>query len=92
MTNHIKKPCAVCNKSLPLSDLTPGRFVRPMIADRIIAEHPDWNSEAYICHSDLNRYRSLYVQNVLEQERGELSTLEQEVIRSLRITMYSPRT
>ncbi len=84
MTNHIKKTCAVCNKSLSLAELTPGRFVRPMIADRIAAEHPEWTSDAYICHSDLNRYRSLYVQSVLEQERGELSTLEQQVIRSLR--------
>ncbi len=84
MTNHIKKPCAVCNKMLQISELTPGRFVRPMIADRIAIQNPKWNSDAYICHSDLNRYRSLYVQDVLEQERGELSTLEQDVIQSLR--------
>jgi uncharacterized membrane protein len=84
MNNHIKKSCAVCNKSLPLSELIPGRFVRPIIADRIVIEYPNWGSDAYICQSDLNRYRSLYVQAVLEQERGELTTLEQEVIQSLR--------
>ena len=32
----------------------------------------------------MNCYRSQYVQNVLEQERGELTTLEQDVIESLR--------
>ncbi len=78
------KPCAVCSKSLPISELTPGRFVRPRVADCIANEYPNWNADSYICFSDLNRYRSIYVQSVLEQERGELSTLEHEVIQSLR--------
>jgi uncharacterized membrane protein len=81
--NHTRK-CTVCGKLFSISDLTPGRFVRPLIADRIFADHPDWNPESYICHSDLGHYRSQYVENVLEQERGELSNLEHEVIESLR--------
>ncbi len=84
MTNHVKKQCAICNQLLPISELVPGRFVRSIIADRILSEHPEWNSESYICNSDLNRYRSIYVQGVLEKERGELSSLEQEVLQSLR--------
>ena len=82
--NHHQNTCAVCGQSLPLSELTPGRFVRPLVADRILVEHPKWTPNDYICHSDLNHYRSLYVQNVLEQERGELTSLEQDVIESLR--------
>lgn len=84
MTSNQKATCSVCGKSFSLSILTPGRFVRPLILDRIVAEHPAWNEDAYICHEDLNHYRSLYVQNVLEQERGELSTLERDVVESLR--------
>ncbi|WP_283434611.1 DUF1003 domain-containing protein [Neorhodopirellula lusitana] len=84
MTNSHKTKCTVCGKVFSMSELTPGRFVRPLVADRITAEHPDWNVEGYICQGDLNHYRSLYVQNVLEQERGELSTLERDVIESLR--------
>lgn len=84
MNNHRQTTCSVCGKSFSISDLTPGRFVRPLVADQIIAEHPEWNFDSYICSSDLNHYRSLYVQNVLEQERGELSSLEKDVIASLR--------
>jgi uncharacterized membrane protein len=84
MNHHHQKTCAVCGKTFSLSDLTPARFVRPIMAERIAAEHSAWNSDSYICHSDLNHYRSLYVQNVLEQERGELTSLEQDVIESLR--------
>lgn len=75
--------CAICGKSVPLSEAVPARFVRPPIAELIVAEHHDWNLESYACHNDVNHYRSLYVQNVLTQEKGELTTLEQEVIRSL---------
>ena len=84
MTSNHKTICSVCGKAFAMSNLTPGRFVRPLMFDRILAEHPGWNADAYICHDDLNHYRSLYVQNVLEQERGELSTLEREVVESLR--------
>ncbi|QDV47565.1 hypothetical protein Enr13x_74750 [Stieleria neptunia] len=65
MTNHHKTNCTVCGKSFSMSDLRPGRFVRPLMADRISADHPEWNADAYICHGDLNHYRSQYVQNVL---------------------------
>lgn len=84
MNNQNKKNCSVCGKPFSMSELTPGRFMRPLVAERIVAEHPDWNVDSYICHNDLNHYRSLYVQNVLEQERGELTTLEKDVIDSLR--------
>lgn len=84
MMNHKKTKCTVCGKLFSLSELTPGRFMRPNVAERIVAEHPEWNDDSYICHSDLNHYRSLYIQNVLEQERGELTTLEHDVIDSLR--------
>ena len=84
MNNHQKHSCDVCGKSFFLSDLTPGRFVRPLVAERIASDCPKWNADAYICQTDMNHYRSMYVQNVLEQERGELSSLEKEVIESLR--------
>ncbi|QDT05338.1 hypothetical protein K227x_37380 [Rubripirellula lacrimiformis] len=84
MKNSTKTHCTVCGKLFGMSDLTPGRFVRPLVAERIAADCPDWNADAFICLADMNHYRSLYVQNVLEQERGELTTLEKDVIESLR--------
>ncbi len=76
--------CAVCGKRFQLGEVTPARFARPLVVQRIEADHPQWNVDSHICHHDLNHYRSLYVQNVLEQERGELTSLEKEVIESLR--------
>ena len=38
----------------------------------------------HICHSDLSRYSTDYVKSLLESERGELSSLETEVLESMR--------
>ncbi len=54
-----------------------------MIADEIRRDHPDWSSEGFICADDLARYRTRYVERLLERERGELSALERRVLDSL---------
>jgi len=59
-------------------------MVRSSVEDLIRREHPEWTEDGYICSSDLNRFRSLYVQDVLERERGELTELEDQVVQSLR--------
>ena len=78
------KTCAVCGKSFSLRDLVPGIAVRDVIAKEILREHPDWSQEKFICRTDLNRFRSTYVHNLLESEKGDLTTLEHEVVQSLR--------
>lgn len=59
-------------------------IVRAPVAELIAKSHPDWNENSHICLIDLNRFRSDYIEHTLKSQRGELSTLEQEVISSLR--------
>jgi uncharacterized membrane protein len=75
--------CAVCGKEKPARDVTSIDVVRPSLLDRIRTDHPDLPAEGYICEEDLDRFRSRYVAEMLGQERGELSRLEQEVVQSL---------
>ena len=63
--------------------MLPAELVRPGVTEIIRGEFPDWSSEAFICYNDLNRFRTQYVQDSLEEERGELSSLEADVVRSL---------
>jgi len=77
------KVCAICGKSLAPRDLIPGIAVRDVIASEILLDHADWSQEKWICRTDLNRYRSQYVHRLLESEKGDLTSLEQEVLRSL---------
>ena len=83
-TDPIKaKPiCRLCGKTE--SQMLPAVFVRTPIAQEIRKHHPDWKPEGYICQTDLNRFRFEYIQSLLESEKGELSSLDQEVLESLK--------
>ncbi len=61
----------------------PSALVRSAVAEQIRATYPDWKREGYICLSDLNRFRMQYIQSLLESEKGELTTLDHEVLESL---------
>jgi uncharacterized membrane protein len=58
-------------------------FVRPLVADLIRQELGRWSEEGWICTQDLQSYRHKYVQRLLQEEKGEISSLDQEVIESL---------
>jgi uncharacterized membrane protein len=75
--------CQICGRPRSRSELVPAAVVRPSLVERIRSAFPSWSAEGFICHDDLNRFRSEYVQLLLEDERGELSSLERSVIESL---------
>jgi uncharacterized membrane protein len=85
MANHKETTvCGICGKTFALRDLVPGIALRDAVAQQISQEHPDWSQEKFICRPDLNRYRGEYVHSLLESEKGELTSLENEVLTSLR--------
>ena len=61
---------------------TPAGQIRRVVAEQIRKEHPAWSGEGHVCFQDLNRFRADYIADVLREEKGELSELEQEVVRS----------
>jgi uncharacterized membrane protein len=75
--------CSICGKSKARSMVMPSALVRSAVAEQIRATYPDWKREGYICLSDLNRFRMQYIQSLLESEKGELTTLDHEVLESL---------
>ena len=85
MKSKIKEEskCQLCGKSFAMNELFPAAMVRPAIVAIIRKEHPDWASEGFVCHVDLNKFRTHYVENMLATERGELSTLETDVLASM---------
>jgi uncharacterized membrane protein len=81
--NALLQTCAICGKTFPERALISGELVRAEIAAEILKTCPDWSPDKYICRADLTDYRGRYVHTLLESEKGELSSLEQEVVRSL---------
>jgi len=81
---HRAEFCQICKQSKPARDMLPASLVREHVVTLIRNKVPDWSPDGFICASCLNRFRSEYVQAQMAEERGELSDLEQEVMRSLR--------
>jgi uncharacterized membrane protein len=79
----VRFQCVICGREKPARDVTQLDVVRPSLFDRIKAEYPELPAEGFICSDDLDRFRSRYVSELLGQERGELTKLEQDVVQSL---------
>lgn len=74
--------CAVCGKSFPAVQLFHASAIRPGIYGLIARDVADLTPESRICSTDLSRYRRRYVADMLEEERGELSSLDRQVLES----------
>ena len=76
--------CIICGKTKNKNEVIPAAVIRPVLSSLIKQTHPDLNDNGYICLDDLNLYRNKYIQNLLEDEKGELTQLENTVVHSLK--------
>ena len=76
--------CQVCGKQKRLAEVVPAEYIRDAVARIIRDSVPAWSSEGFICQDDLSVFRSKYVHDLLESEKGELTALEREVMQSLK--------
>ncbi len=67
-----------------MSELFPLEMVHDPVIKTIQNDYPELPKTGYICSKDLNKYRIEFIKKVLEDEKGELSALEEEVIASLK--------
>jgi len=74
---------AISLKEYPVSEQIPVKTIRKSIMDLIHKEHPEINSKKSISVSELNLYRQKYLSEYLIQEVGELSTLEEDVLKTI---------
>jgi hypothetical protein len=75
--------CQVCGKPKSPHSGMIAELIRPSLLEFIKKKLPDLDSKAFICLDDLGEFRKDYIKEVLEDEIGELSALDQEVIESL---------
>lgn len=80
MSSPPRHTCHVCGKTFPASQTEAYKMVRPGISALIEKEKPGWGEGKYICKPDLNRFRRDYVEDLLEKEKGDIGTLEAEVL------------
>jgi len=75
--------CQICGSD-KVANLHPGILVRPPIGEMIRQATGRWSEDGWICGDDLQKWRHEYVKSLLQAERGELTTLDAEVLESLK--------
>jgi uncharacterized membrane protein len=78
-----KSISAISGKDRPRRDLVALEQLLPPLAERIRADHPNLGANALISRSELARYRTLYVEELLTAEHGELTDLDRQVAESV---------
>lgn len=76
--------CVLCGREEPGVELVPAEMVRAGVRALIQKElDKPMTDREMVCRDDLNRLRARYVESLLERDRGELSRLERDVVKSL---------
>jgi uncharacterized membrane protein len=85
MSTTITAPlvCQICKKPKPPHSGMIAELIRPSLLEFIKKKLPDLDSSGFICLDDLGEFRKDYIKEVLQDEIGELSVLDNEVIESL---------
>jgi uncharacterized membrane protein len=79
----VVETCQITGKLLPISQLMPANTVRESLVELILKDHPHWDTSGYISLDELNKYRTAFVESLLQEEFGHLTELEQEVVSSI---------
>lgn len=84
MGQEHQKVCQICNKEYNIGDLYPADLLRTSLVQHITLHYPNWSPSGFICSTDLERLRVQHIQQMMEEDRGELSQLDADVLRSIR--------
>ncbi|MEN6474018.1 MAG: DUF1003 domain-containing protein [Syntrophaceae bacterium] len=74
--------CQICGAGVN-AELRPGVMVRPAVGELIRRDHAGWDENGWICANDLQHYRHKYVEELLKDEKGELTAIDREVLDNI---------
>ena len=75
--------CQISGKNINEDAATPISLIRLGVLDIIKKEKKNLPEQGYISKEALKKYRKLYMEQVLAKEKGQLSKLDREVIKSM---------
>ena len=81
--NKDRQRCAITGREHLRRDLVNLETVLPSLAERIRKDHPELAPDDLVARSEVARYRSLYVQELMSAESGDLTEIERRVAESL---------
>ena len=75
--------CRICGRDRRMREMMPAAMIRSSVLDLIRRDNPGFGGDDYICLDDLNKYRTEYIESMIEEDKGEISRLESDVVRSM---------
>jgi uncharacterized membrane protein len=79
-----KRFCELTKMEYPENEVININSIREQIKALIRKSYPEWTGEnGYISIQEMNKFRNEYVNQILEEEKGELGELDKNVINSL---------
>lgn len=84
MAQHAAQQCFHCQRMRPYDLLIPSEMLRTALQETIKKHDPNWTPGRMLCVDCLDLLREEYVEDALKEEIGELTQLEEEVIRSMK--------
>jgi len=75
--------CSISNREIPIQEAISARNIRGGILQLIKKDYPGLDDTFFISQTELNKYRNQYLELILKEEIGELSTLEKDVLSSI---------
>ena len=78
-----KTACAITGREWPRRRLVNLDTIRPSLAERIRRDYPDLPQDAMVSRPELARFRTLFVEEMLKDESGDISEIERRVAESL---------
>jgi uncharacterized membrane protein len=75
--------CQVCGAAKKESEVWPGELLQEGLRQVIQKKVPGWDARGYICLADLNRFRGEYLEELLREDRGRVSALQQQAMSAI---------
>ncbi|GAB3414970.1 DUF1003 domain-containing protein [Niabella aquatica] len=74
----------ISKKEIIQGEEVPGYDIREAIFEFIKKDYPGFTRDQYISFAELNRYRRLYLTYLIEEEKGELATIDRDVMDAIK--------
>ena len=84
MKQNTDERCELCQSSFEFQHLCKLRSLQPSLLQRMLDDHPEMDKEGSVCLDDLNRYRTIFLREIIQTARGVLNETEEKALKSIR--------
>ena len=80
---HLQHRCPITGNNTPIANRIPLHAINTHVLDMIAKDHPNAIEAKWISREALNKYQTAFTQELIAQERGELTELEKQVVDAI---------